>query len=348
MARIILVDSDNNFLSNLEWYFIKQSDEHDIVTISTQDYLQKFFSNPQTADALVISEEMYFSELEKHNIAHIFTLTENEVESGTERLDGSRMSKYTTGIQEMYNIITGILKATNTGIKAKATSTEVIMVYSPIGGVGTTSIAVGLCAFLYKNYKKTLFLSVEALQTFGSFFSGEYSLDCWQNDMFKAERDDAIISLKEMVRNELCDYLPPFNNPLPSIPLGAEDYIHLINAIRSTKAYEFIVLDCGSEFTKDVSTLMGVADKVVLVYDHEKRTAHKIDCLLNSINYADREKYVFLHNRYIPESGEYLLDQRFIRMKYTVEKIDYMRQFPTNINDFLACKGFQELTNAIQ
>lgn len=347
MAKIILVDADGNFLSKLEWHFFKQQDEHDIITISSKEYLQEFFSNPQTADALVISEDMYFPEIEKHNITHIFTLTETEGESGTERLDGSRMSKYTTGIPEMYNIITGILKKANSGTKSETASTGVVMVYSPVGGIGTTSIAVGLCASLYRNYKKTLFLSVEGLQTFGSFFSGEYYLDCWQNNMFKADREEAIVALREMVRNELCDYLPPYNSPLPAIPLEAEDYIHLINAIRASKSYEYVVIDCGSEFTKDISSLMGVADKVVVVYNNEARSENKINCLLKSITYSDRGKYVFLHNQYRPGMALSPLDQKFINAKYSVESIDYSSFFPTKINDFLGYKGFQELTNAI-
>lgn len=347
MAKIILVDNDSHFLSNLEWYFFKQQDEHEITTISSKDYLHEFFSNPQTADALVISEELYFPEIEKHNITHIFTLTESEVESGTERLDGRRMSKYTTGIPEMYNIITGILKTANNGSKSEKAATGVVVVYSPVGGVGATSVAVGLCASLYKNYKKVLFLSIEGLQTFGSFFHGDFSLYDWQNNMFKAEREDAIVSLKEMVRNELCDYLPPYNSPLPAIPLGAEDYIRLINAIRTLKTYEYVVIDCGSEFTKDVSELMGVADKVVIVYDHEARSENKINCLLNCNNYSDRKKYVFLHNRCLLGSEPCPLDQKFANSKYTVERIEYSCRFPTKINDFLGYKGFQELTNAI-
>ena len=349
MAKIILVDADSNFLSNLEWYFFKQSDEHEIITISDRNYLYQFFSNPQTADALVIAEDMYFSELEKHNITHVFTLTESLVESGTERLDGRRMSKYTTSVPEMYNIITGILKTANTNSTTQTAATNVVMVYSPIGGVGTTSVAVGLCASLYKNYKKVLFLSAEGLQTFGTFFHGEYFLDCWQNNMFKAEREEAIVSLKEMVRNELCDYLPPFNSPLPSVPLDSDDYIHLINAIRSLKCYEYIVIDCGSEFTKDISALMGVADKVVIVYDHEERSEHKIECLLNSINYSDRTKFIFLHNRYMPGREPCKLDAKFYNSKYTVETIwqSGSDPFPTKVDGFLGYKGFQELTNAI-
>ena len=347
MAKIILVDADSIFLSNLEWYFFKQPEEHDIITISSREYLKQFFSDPQTADALVISEDMFSPDIEKHNITHIFTLTESVVESGTERLDGRRMSKYTTSIPEMYNIITGILKTANTGSKTEAAATGVVMVYSPVGGIGATSVAVGLSASLYKNYKRVLFLSIEGLQTFGSFFSGEYFLDCWQNNMFKAEREEAIVSLKEMVRNELCDYLPPYNSPLPSIPLEADDFIHLINAIRSTKSYEYVVIDCGSEFTKDVSTLMGVADKAVIVYGSDERSENKLNCLLNSINYSDRSKFVFLHNRYRQGEETCFLDQKFLKSKYSVGYIGFSYQFPTKINDFLGYKGFQELTNAI-
>lgn len=347
MSKIILVDTDSNFLSNLEWYFFKQPDEHDIITISSAEYLAEFFSTPQTADALVIAEDMYFPEISKHNITHIFTLTESATENNTERLDGQRMSKYTTSIPEIYNIITGIIKTSSNHRESGFTSTNVIVTYSPVGGVGATSISIGLCATLYKNYKKVLFLSAEGLQTFGSFFTGNFFLDCWQTDMFKAEQEEALISLREMVRNELCDYLPPYSSPLPSIPLTAEDFIHLINAVRAAKAYEYVIIDCGSEFTKDVSALMGEANKVVIVYDHEPRSLHKVNCLLNSINYSDRGKFVFLRNKFIPESAPCELDKKFSTSKYNVEKINNSANFPSKIADFLGYKGFQELTNAV-
>ena len=216
MAKIILVDSDSNFLAKLEWYFMKQSDDDELITISSRDYLiNGYFSKPQTADALLISEDMLFSDIEKHNIAHIFTLTEAEVESGTDRLDGKRMSKYTTSIPEIYNIVTGILKASGGGEQKKSEATcTVVLCYSPVGGVGTTSIAVGLSATLYKNYKKTLFLSTDGLQTFNSFFSEEHYLEAWQDSMFRSDNDEAIAALNEMVRTELCDYLPPYDSPL--------------------------------------------------------------------------------------------------------------------------------------
>lgn len=348
MAKIILVDSDSIFLSNLEWFFFRQSDDHEIITISSREYLQEFFSKPQTADALVISEDMMFPEVERHNITHIFMLTEDDVQSATERLDGKQMSKYTTGIPEMYNIITGILKTASVGGQTPAAAAaNIVMVYSPVGGIGTTSTAVGLCASLYKNYKKTLFLSTEGLQTFGSFFTGGYELECWQNNMFRADPSDAVVSLKEMVRTELCDYLPPYNSPLPSVPLTAEDYVRLINAIRASSIYEYVVIDCGCEFTKDISTLMGASDKVVIVFDGQERSQYKVKRLLDSINYSDRSKYVFLRNRYSPEQGVTELEQKCSAGNYTVEKILQADPFPSKISDFLGFRGFQELTNAI-
>jgi len=350
MANIILADTDSGFLSKLEWFFCKQSDEHDITVISSEEYLHTYFEQLRAADGLVIAEELYFPELDRQNISHIFTLTESEVEGGgTGRLDGQRISKYTTGIPEMYNIITGILK-TSAPVdvsRDSGMSTTVVLVYSPVGGVGTTSAAVGLCAALYKNYKRALFLSAEGLQTFGSFFTGDHYLEDSQTAMFRATQDEALASLREMVRSELCDYLPPYESPLLSVRLGPDDYIGLIKAIRDKKTYEYIVIDCGSEFDEKANALMGEADRVVLVYDGSARSERKMNILLRSISYSEREKYIFLHNRFGAGSHTMQMERSLRSEGYAIEYLGSCEPFPQKIEEFLENKEFQELLNDI-
>lgn len=347
MARIILVDSDGMFLSNLEWYFVKQSKgEIEIETISNRDYLSEFFSQPRSADALVISQTMYFPDLEKHNIGRLFVLTEDDELGDMDRSGASFIPKYEVSLPEMYNTITGILK--QGGTAARSTETSVVLVYSPIGGSGATSIAAGICACLEKNYKNTLFLDAGNLQTFGSFFSDDYQLECWQKEMFERGRSDTMDSLRVMIRREVCDYLPPYSVPLYTIPVTGQDYADLITSVRQSKEYEYVVVTCGSEFSEDVSRLLSASDRVVLVYEQGYGAGAKLDALLRNINFSDSGKFTFVCNRYSDDrplcEGVLAESEEMCR----IVKLPYMIRFPEKISAFSGIAGFQAIVDAIQ
>ena len=355
METIILADTDSIFLSKLEWYFIKQ-DVYSIDSISSQEHMNERFSTPQTAAALVISQDMEVPDLLKHQITHVFYLTEDEdVTMNTGRLN-EYIPKYTTSVPAIYNIVTGILKSDPDPVAAvsKKTPTTVILVYSPVGGVGTTSVAVGLFANLYQNYKNVLFLSAEGLQSYASFFPGTYSLmEDYQTDMFKVETEQAVMYLREMARSAVdndttrCDFLPPFICPLPSIPLSAKDFVHLLDSIRSESAYEYVIIEADSAYSNEINLLTGSADKVVMVYEDSPRALRKMELLLRSINYSDRNKFIFADNKFMPNEMECDLSTRLRRQRYKVERIEKREDFPECVDDFIDYKGFQNLSNAI-
>ena len=260
--KIVIADNDTGYLSGLEWFFCKQSKgDMEIMTISNADYLHTFFSKPQTVDGLLISERLYFDDLRKHNISQIFLLSED---GSTTLRDCICISKYETSMTEMYNKVLGYLGKISD--EQQIDETTVVLVYSPIGGSGATSVAVGLCACLEHNFQNTLFLDAGSLQSTSSFFSEEFHTETWQKELFDKSRTDRCEQLKLLRRHEVCDFLPPYTTPLFTIPLCAEDYIALISSIKEEKAYNFVVVTMDSAFNEDVSAMLGFANKVVIVY----------------------------------------------------------------------------------
>ena len=84
---IMLVDTDERYLMPIELKFIEElEDKIDIIVISDEGYLKEYFSTPRNIDILVINENLYSYEFEKHNIGNTFILTEKESQVGTENL----------------------------------------------------------------------------------------------------------------------------------------------------------------------------------------------------------------------------------------------------------------------
>lgn len=91
-------------------------------------------------------------------------MTEKNEEEQTADLNVTRIFKYTS-IKEIFNEILGkssdSLNVKNAGKKEP----QIVVVTSAAGGVGKTTLAIGISACLSQNYKKVLYVNCSRLQS---------------------------------------------------------------------------------------------------------------------------------------------------------------------------------------
>ena len=130
-STIILADTDEKFLTPLELKFVEELDEDaDIEIITDSSYFNEYFLSPKSANVLVVSEDLYTSDLQKHNINKIFVLTENIDEGGTEDLGVTKIFKYTSPKEIYKEVISLGLIDSNTATEKE---TVIALVYSASG-----------------------------------------------------------------------------------------------------------------------------------------------------------------------------------------------------------------------
>ena len=180
--RIIVADTDISYIIPLQLKFVEDFFEKaDIEIITDKEYFDTLFSSPQRADILVISEELFSPAMQRHNISHIFVMNEQYEEDQTAELNVNPIFKYTS-IKEIFNEIAGksadVLKID----KASKRETQVILFYSASGGVGKTTVAMGVAASLTKNYKRVLYINAARLQVFQHMLENHSPITaacCW-------------------------------------------------------------------------------------------------------------------------------------------------------------------------
>ena len=75
--RIIIADTDISYIIPLQLKFVEEFFEKiDIEIVTDKAYYEQLFATPQKADILIVSEELYDSSLQRHNIGNIFLMTE--------------------------------------------------------------------------------------------------------------------------------------------------------------------------------------------------------------------------------------------------------------------------------
>lgn len=296
---IVLIDGDDKFLEGLEWKLLEELGERaEIESITEQEYFDTYFEKPKSIDVLVAQENWYRECVQKQNVNLTFVLQENEVQEETDSricmlhkyMNPGEMARcITEKISQRLNIRTN----TDTNRVTKG-----IMVYSPIGGVGKTTTALGLSVALAKQGKKVLYFNAESIQSFQWYmqdkgYAYEELASCIVN-----EDEHALSYLKNAVGHEEFDYVKPMRQSILAYGITEENYLFFINQILDANIYDYIIFDVSSELTLFKTKLMARCYRVVNVLQQDALSVYKIEEFLKNIDYSDDEKMLWVCNNY--------------------------------------------------
>lgn len=323
--RIIIADSDINYIIPLQLKFADDFFEKvDIEIITDRAFFQNLFSSPQRADILIVSEDMYDQTLQRHNISHIFLMTEQYEEEQTADLKVNLIFKYTS-IKEIFNEIIGksadVLKVKD----KKSQETQVVLVCSASGGTGKTTVAMGISASLTKNYKKVLYINAARLHSFQYLLESTAPISSAEvYAKLTAAGENIYSEIKHIVRKELFSYIPPFKAALMSMGLQYSVYEKIVVSAKKSGEYDFIVVDADVAFDEDKASLINLADKVVVVTNQSMASVIATNVLVANVNGMGGDKYIFICNNFSKDQDNALISPK-VSLKFTVS--DYIDHF---------------------
>jgi len=330
--RIIIADTDVTYITPLQLKFAEAFFEKvDLEIITDKSYFDELFASPQKADILIVSEELYTQSMKRHNIANIFLMTEQNEEEQTVDLNVNFIFKYTS-IKEIFSEIIGKSADVFHAEAGSQKETQVILVYSACGGVGKTTVAMGISACLAKNYKRVLYINAAYLQVFQHMLENHSSITAADVYAKLVSADENIYSdIKHVIRKELFSYIPPFRAALMSLGLNYSVFEKIIASAKKSGDYDFIVVDADVTFDEDKATLLNIADKVIVVVKQTLASALATNILVSNINGASTDKYIFICNDFVKEEENVLISPN-VALKFSVS--DYIDHF----NDYANLK----------
>lgn len=292
---IILADTDARYLMPIELRFIENlKDSVDMEVITDPAYFNSFFSLPRRAEILLISEQLYRSDLiNRHDIKHVFILCEDVKEKGSEDLTAKKISKYMSD-RDMFNQI--IHSAHNLRERQENVETQVVLLYSAAGGAGKTTVAVGLSACLSRSFKKVLYVNAEYMQSFHHYITNKDPLSSNAHLHFQESGQTLYGRLKQHIRQEEFDYLPPLRAAIVALGIDYAAFYRFVQAAKASMDYDFIVVDVDAGLTNEKMDFLALADKVILVMEQDPFSVFKTEILLDNINCNDKDKYIFVCN----------------------------------------------------
>lgn len=320
--KIVFVDVEEDYLMMLVMKFIESlGDKVDIVMITELDYLEKYLSEPHELNLLIIKDSLYDKRFERFMINHTFFLTEKEeIIDGTE--NSNKMIYKYSSIDHIFTKIASLSGLDKLDQK-NARTTQLIMLYSPIGGSGKTYTSIGIARALGALNKKVLYLNTESVQDF-NYYLKDQSYATREFEQALIRRSESMMEqFRDTIRRDTFDYLPPFEQSIIALNINKDSYQYLIQKIQELGIYDYIILETSSEFTYDNVTYMGLANKVLIVANQDVLSVYKLERFLSNIDYAQQDKFKIICNRYSNQEENYLVNRK---QECRYEVLEYIRK----------------------
>ena len=322
MARpkVIIADEDASYIVPLQFKFVTDFfNKIDLEIITDRAYFDEYFSRPQNAEILIISDDLYDSSLQRHNIQNIFVMMEQYDEGCTGDLNVTQLFKYTS-IKEIFNEIIGKSAGALNVATVEKKETQIILVTSAAGGVGKTTVAMGVAACLAQNYKRVLYIEAARLQSAQCMLENDTPIS--SPDIYTKllnPSDSIYADIKHVIRKEVFSYLPPFKAALLSLGLNYSIYEKIAISGKQSGDFDYIIIDAESTFDEQKINLFDLSDKVVVVLKQENNAVQATNQLVSNIDNLNVDKYLFVCNSFDSEQYNAIISPN-ISLKFGVNE----------------------------
>ena len=327
--RILIADEDSHYIASLQQKFIIECfNKIDLEIITDTHYFRILFSYPQKIEVLIISEDLYSSEIQKHDIKNIIIMSEDIEVSNDISSNINRIYKY-TNLKEIFNRIMSIVNNTIDSHLSDNINdnrrTKVVLVDSANGGVGKTTVALGISKCLANNYKKVLYVNASRLQYSSILLNNSgyiMSIDIYANIN---NSTNVYGLLKQVIENYGFNYLPPFRSSLLSLNIDFSIFEKIVKSAIESNEYDYIILDSDNVLDEFKIHLIDISTKVIYVTNQEHVSANALNSLLSNINITDIDKYLVICNDFdnTIENYHILNNSRYTVSEYIKHFIDY-------------------------
>lgn len=311
-VQLVIADQDVDYLQAFTQY-IGASEFFDKLTVrcfSQEESLEQYLRKQEALDLLLVHPQLLPESTSLKNTSTVLLLSEQPYRE--EKPLHSTIYKY----QPLNQLVTQVLShfidnnpsifLTNTGQK----KTKVLSIYSAVGGLGKTTLAVNLARELSDLDYQVFYLNFEHISSSPLFFADSneqtfadilYYLEAYpQKILSKME------SLKKRDSQTKIDYFSTVKNPQEMLDLSLETSSLLLNALVDLHSYDFIIVDLESSIHNRILASFIHSDYIFWLLTDD------IQCLTKTNRIRE-----YFEERYTEYYGDFSSNIHFIMNKYT-------------------------------
>lgn len=302
---ILVIDMDEGYVNALEIKIVQQYiDKAEIEFITDRTYLHQYLKEEHFITILIVSEAMYSEEV--RNLMPIYTFILMD------EMRNEKMGEFVYGIfrysssQSILNTITAkvpeiifedekedaaVDDSERESVSDGDSNTAVVLVTSASGGVGKTTISLGLTLIAEKDKQKVMYVSLDYLSGVDKWLQSE-------NDAFSSR----ILEINKSAGQE-----------------NLEEKLNKLYEMIKSDEYELLIIDAGLDNWISQNSICEMADlilQVTGVSDSSIYASNKLYHMLDS-ELLDKSVYVCGNEmeRMGKEQPEFIIQNRISHMK---------------------------------
>jgi cellulose biosynthesis protein BcsQ len=304
---LVIVDKDEFYIESMvEFIMGGYSEKVSVNSFTKIELLKKYLDDLyQSIDVLLINADLYNEALSLNKVKLLLILSG----SNTSTHENLTVIKKYQNCEVIINQIQDLFAAMDRNSSEQDEKMiKIIAVYSPIGGVGKTTIAIALSNTLVSRGNLVLYLNIEDMSSTGAFLNdrkitGSISSEAriYTNKTNLYMGIDNVRSVDEVTG---IHYLNFANSELVSGNIDDEEVERFINVFRETKLYDVLIIDLGSRFDKRAKTILENSDKVVLILGQDKISLYKSKHFFNglieskvNVDIQNKDKFIKVLNK---------------------------------------------------
>lgn len=295
--NLVICDIDEAYTESIvNFLMTNHSQRFQVSSFTKKNLLEGFLNqNSKKIDVLLICPEFYGDDLSKNNITSIVLLASGNMVENIP--DVGVIKKYQHGdklVGDLINIISDkseVISLNSVGTK----KTKVVAVYSPIGGVGKTTISMCLSKQCAKVGLQVFYLNIEALQSTSFFFNckGEQNIS---SILFYIKEKSKNLQLKiEGSRHIDSDtnvhYFCPPDSMFDIQEVESDEIKKLVSELKDMAQYDIVFVDMSSELNNRNLALLEVCDEIILAFPQDAVSGVKAELFEKELEIIrDRKK----------------------------------------------------------
>lgn len=344
MAKInlIIAETDSAYLKGLVNYISNNFEDTFRITCFTKiEYLEKYISSDRSMDILLIKSDMYYENLARNSIRSIVILSES---TNVSEFNGFPVvKKYQPGeriCKEILNIYYNNNPDAARDEEARKPEGSIITLYSPVGGIGKSTIAIETAMRLSQGNKEVLYLNLEDLQSTLVFFECNTNKNMSDMLYFVKERDENFRKiLKDIVIKDEdagFSYFAPVDSILDIEDIKPDDIKFMLNKLLEINVYNYIIIDLSSTFNINYKTIFEMSSKVIVPIGQDKLSIIKLENFLRQLD--DLENFTFIQNKY-RDNLQTMIPSVLLREKKPIIQKIYYDEALENVTSFAYLKS---------
>ena len=313
--ELVIIDKDADYVNCFLDYLMSEQAHRFLVSVYTEESSIAGFITEEIERATncicLVSHEFY--EQVQHREKGIVILLADKESALNQKNKGKAIYKYQYGnrlVAEIFKIFAeeGSTGDTyNTGFTSNANQKKhrIIGVYSPIGGVGKTTIAVGACIQSAWEGKNVFYLNLENIATTPLYFQGEQEKNL-SNILYFLKSKSANLSLQ--IEGAKCvdplykvHYFQPPDSSYDFTEDVSQELYRLLQELKITQQYDRIFIDFSSSINKNNLAVLRNCDVLLLVAEENPTSVVKIKCFLKELHLllSREEEAEFMERLYL-------------------------------------------------